>query len=66
MNYIVVQQNVIKDMYSTGEVESPGKRRFTNLEMRIKQEGGVQRLEYINFHNSLHSNLETSTVCEKR
>ena len=45
-----------------GEVESPRKRRFANPEMRIKEEGGLQRLEYINFPNSLHSNAETSIV----
>lgn len=42
-----------------GEVESPRKRRFANPEMRIKEEGGLQRLEYINFPNSLHSNSVT-------
>lgn len=45
-----------------GEVESPRKRRFANPEMRIKEEGGLQRLEYINFPNSLHSNSVTSIV----
>lgn len=45
-----------------GEVESPRKRRFANPEMRIKEEEGLQRLEYINFPNSLHSNSVTSIV----
>lgn len=56
-----IQQNIIKDTYCTEEVE-PRKRRFANPEMRIKEEGGLQRLEYINFPNSLHSNSVTFIV----
>lgn len=44
------------------EVDSPRKRRFSNPEIRIKEEGGLQRLEYINFHNSLRSSSDTSIV----
>lgn len=44
------------------EVDSPRKRRFANPEMRIKGEGCLQRPEYINFCNSLHSNSKTSIV----